>query len=288
MSLLTHINLNSYSIRGASLGGLYTAFHIPQIDSLFDVGLAIRGGATASNLFLSHAHLDHLGALPSLLGMRGMISGSNHPLHIFCPKGIENILQTVLDQISTLHHWPLHVEFSSLEVGDERQLRKDLWVRALKTFHPVPSLGFLLFDRVSKLRPEYKGLDGQSIKALKDQGTIIHHYEDRPKIAYLTDTLPEALKLCPAALEAEILIIECTFLTEKKGVKVARAGCHIHLDELEPWAHKMKNKAVVLMHFSQLHSPREVRRICRERLGPILGNRLHLCLPPEGANQWWI
>jgi ribonuclease Z len=288
MSMLTHIEVGQYSVRGASLGGLYTAFHIPQVDSLFDVGLAIREGATASNLFLSHAHLDHLGALPSLLGMRGMIGAQDRPLKIFCPQGVESALTETLAQLSILHQWPLEVQFIPMNVGDEQQLRKDLWVRALKTFHPVPSLGFLLFDRVSKLRAEYRGLEGRQIKALKDSGVHIHDQVERPKIAYLTDTLPDALKYCPEVFDAEVLIIECTFLTDKKGVDVARAGCHIHLDELEPWAHQMKNKAVILMHFSQLHRPHDIVKLCQQRLSPILGDRLHLCLPPGNTNQWWI
>ncbi len=289
MSMLTEINIGSYTLRGASLGGLYTALHIPELDSLFDVGLAIRRGATASRLFLSHAHLDHIGALPSLLGMRGMVAGSDHPpLQIYCPLGVEEELEAALHSLSLLHRWPLRVSMHSMAVGEILHLKNRLWVKALKTFHPVPSLGYLIFERIQKLRLEYQSLRGDELRELKRSNVEISHTVERPKVAYLTDTLPDALKYCPEVFEAEVLIIECTFLSEKKGVEVARAGCHIHIEELLEWAPLMKNKAVVLMHFSQVHSPQEIEEICRKRLGPILGERLHLLLPPKGTKQWWI
>ena len=288
MSTLTKMSLGSYTLTGASLGGLYTAFYIPELDSLFDVGLPIRSGALASRLFLSHAHLDHLGALPALLGMRGMLGGAHRPLKLYCPHSVVKDLEQVLHHLGTLHSWRLEVEMNPLHVGEEQQLTKTLWVRALPTFHRVPSLGYLLFERIAKLRPEYHGKSGTQLRDLKREGVLIHHEVDRAKVAYLTDTLPEALKHSPEVLDADVLIIECTFVSDRKGVKIARAGCHIHLDELEQWAPHMKNRAIVLMHFSQVHRPSELRATIRGRLEPILGDRLHLFLPTGEGEQWWI
>ena len=71
------------TIHGASLAGLYTSLWCPEPDALFDVGHAFRRAASCSRLFLSHAHVDHVGALPSLLGMRGLM-GLRAPLQVFC------------------------------------------------------------------------------------------------------------------------------------------------------------------------------------------------------------
>ena len=292
MSAITHLPLGAYTIYGASLGGLYTSLHIPELDSLFDVGIPIRRAALASRLFLSHAHLDHLGSLPALLGMRGMFGGGDRPLDLYCPRGVEGHLEGALQLLSELHSWPLKVNLHPMEAGEERQLKRQLWVKALPTYHPVPSLGYLLFERVAKLHPDYHGRSGEELKELKRAGIEIHQRVDRPKVAYLTDTLPEALRASPEALDAEILILECTFVGEKKGVKIARAGCHIHLDELMEWAPQMRNKSVVLMHFSQVHQPDALRALFTERLGPILGDRLHLLLPQgddeKRGDGWWI
>ena len=289
MSFISSYKLGSYTLNGVSLGGLYTAFHIPEIDCLFDVGMALRSGAGASNLLLSHAHLDHIGALPSLLGMRGMLNGKK-PLKLFCPSSIVEPLKESLSSLSTLHGWPLPLSYHPMCPNDEIQLRSDVWVRALKTFHRVPSLGYLLFQRVQKLKPQYRGRPGAEIRDLKKSGAPIFYSEDRPRVAYLTDTLPEALKYAPEVLNAEILILECTFLNEVKPVSTARAGCHIHIDELIEWVPHIKNKHLVLMHFSQIHKPSEIKTLCNDRLKPLLGDRLTLFLPTpqQRDNSWWI
>ena len=290
MSALTRLKLGDVHITGASLGGLYTSLYLPELDTLLDVGVSFRAAATAQRLCLSHAHLDHLGALPALLGMRGMMGGGSKPLEIFCPQGVEAGLERTLSELSELHHWSLEVRCDPLAPGDERHLKGKLWLKALKTFHPVPSLGFLFFERVEKLRDEFKALPGAEIKRRKEQErALLFEQVERPKVAYLTDTLIEALKHNPEALEAELLILECTFLNDIKPVSVARAGCHVHLDELVEYAPLIKSERVLLMHFSQLHKPQEVIERCEERLRPLLGVRLHLLLPPPELNgHWWL
>lgn len=294
MSALSFYSLGRYTVQGASLGGLYTSLYLPELDALFDVGFAFRAGATAKRLFLSHAHLDHLGALPALLGMRGMMGGGAKALEIYCPTGIEEDLINSLKHLSTLHHWPLEVKCIPMRPGDEYQLRNDLWVRALPTFHPVPSLGYLFFERVQKLKPELNGLSGAEIKerkrrALRGEGPSVFDLQERPRVAYLTDTLIEAIKQSPEVCHAELLILECTFLSEVKPVKIARAGCHIHLDELSEIANQLANQNILLMHFSQIHKPSEVQKLCRDRLDTVLGARLELFLPPSHlGDRWWM
>ena len=295
MSLITELIVGALTVRGASLGGLYTALHVPELDLLLDVGLPLRAGATARRLLLTHAHLDHLGALPALLGMRGMMGGADKPLEVFCPRGVEGHLHAALEHMSALHSWPLEVSARPLEAGDEVELRPGLWLRALPAYHPVPTLGYLIFERVEKLKPHLRGLPAEALKALKRaraegrEESPMFDVEERPLLAYLTDTLPEALKRSPEAMRAKVLILECTFLNEIKPIRIARAGCHIHLDELEPLAPLITAEAVVLMHFSQIHKPSEVRALCEARLRPHLGARLHLLLPPpEEGDRWWL
>ncbi len=73
-------------------------------------------------------------------------------------------------------------------------------------------------------------------------------------------------------------------LSQKKSVADARAGCHIHLDELLPYAHRFRNEALVLMHFSQLYSPADVRRILAERCPPEM-RRILRAFAPE-TESW--
>ena len=63
-------------------------------------------------------------------------------------------------------------------------------------------------------------------------------YEHRPELAYATDTLVSVLDHAPELLDARVLIMECTFLDDRKPVAHARAGCHVHLDEVIERANK--------------------------------------------------
>ena len=79
--------------------------------------------------------------------------------------------------------------------------------------------------------------------------------------------------------------MECTFLDDKKSIKNARAGCHIHLDQLLPYMDNMTNENVLLMHFSQLYQPSDVQEIFERRCPISHQHRFQLLLPR--GEQWW-
>lgn len=283
--MISELKAGRHTIRGASLGGMYTSLWVSELDALFDVGVALRGAVSARRLFLSHAHVDHMGALAGYLGMRGL-AGVKRPLELVVPAGIEHDLQASLDALSKLHRWPLSFEARPMAPGDELDLGSNRFVRAFKTFHPVPSLGYLLFDRVQKLRPECVGLSGNEIKRRRQAGdTETFFIEEQARFAYATDTLPEVLDHTPELADVDTLVLECTFLDDRKTLAGARAGCHIHLDELLPRLGDLRVKHLVLMHFSQIYHPDQVRRILAERLPADLPYEVH-AFAPEGG-RWW-
>jgi ribonuclease Z len=281
--MTTTLQTDRYTIIGRSLGGMYTGLYVPELDVLFDAGTALRRGAGAANLFLSHAHVDHVGALPALLGMRGLVGLP--PPTIYAPAEVARGLPDALRGFSALHRWSLDCTVVGLEAGDEVQLRRDLWVRAFRTFHPVPSLGYLFFNRVAKLRPEFRDLPGAEIGRRRQAGHDLFDTIDHLELAYATDTLPEVLRHEPSLFKARVTILECTFLDERKAPDKARAGCHIHLDELLRYASEFQNEALVLMHFSQLYQPAEVHRILAERWPANSFHRVRPLAPIEG--EWW-
>lgn len=271
--MLTTVKAGGYTVRGVSVGGVYTSLHVPELDLAFDVGLAPRACAGISRLFLSHGHVDHSGALATLLGIRGLF-GKKKPLTVYLPAEIEAPMRDAMAAMATMQRWPLEIDTVPLEHGDERELGGGLWVRAFRTFHPVPSLGYQLFRRITKLKPTFRHLSGEEIRVRKQAGEALFDIEIRRELAYATDTLVQVLDHEPGLYESKVLILECTFLDERKTLADARAGCHIHLDELLPRAGHFQNEALVLMHFSQLYRPREVSEILARRLPPRLASRV--------------
>lgn len=281
--MMTEITAAGTPVRGVSLGGVYTSIHVPELHALFDVGMALRSTGASRYLFLSHGHVDHVGALPALLGLREL-TGVRKPLTVFMPEAIEEIVKDTLEVISRMHRWPLEVKTVPMAPGDELKLHADLRVRAFRTWHTVPSLGYLFFRRVNKLKPEFSHLPGAEIGRLRREGAPIFNVVERPALAFATDTLPRVLETTPELLEVPTLIMECTFLDDRKPLSAAHAGCHVHLDDLIPIADEFKNEALVLMHFSQLYSPREVPRILKTRCPPALFERIVPFVPD--AEHW--
>ncbi|MEM9058675.1 MAG: MBL fold metallo-hydrolase [Pseudomonadota bacterium] len=276
--MLTSVDTGAHSIRGVSLGGIYTSMYVKQLDVLLDCGMPFRSFAGARALFLSHGHADHAGALNALIGVRMLCCG-NRKLKVFLPAQIVSEVQDVLRVVDKLQRFPSKVELIGLMPGDEATVHGDLHVRAFKTFHPVPSLGFLFFRRVKKLRPEFADLPGPEIGRRRRAGDDLFDVVDRLDLAYATDTLPTVLDATPELLEARTLILECTFLDDRKSVELAHKSCHIHLEDLLPRADEFKNEALVLMHFSQIYKPPEVREILADRCPPSMRERLVVFAP---------
>lgn len=280
-AMLVSLRAGPYSIRGVSVGGVYTSLHIAELGAVFDVGLAPRSFAGVKRLFLSHAHVDHVGALASMLGIRGLM-GLDRKLQVFMPAEIVEPLAHVLAHQTTLQRYDLSVDAVAMNDGDEVQLRNDLWVRAFKTFHPVPSLGYLFVRKVQKLRPEFADLPGPEIGARRKAGDDLFADAEVPALAYATDTLATVLDHNPVLYRTGTLILECTFLDQRKSIEAARAGCHIHLDEIIERADRFENDHLVLMHLSQIYKPSEVRPILEARLPPSLYRRVHVLAPSSG------
>jgi len=267
------VTAGAYTFRGVSVGGVYTSIAVPELGVLFDAGIPARSLAALDTILLSHGHADHVGALPAILGIRAL-HGKTKPPRVVMPAEIVADVLTALDALSRLQRFSLAIEPVGVMPGDDIELRGDLRVRAIRTFHPVPSLAYLLVRRVSKLRAEYRGLAGPEIAAKRRAGEDVTEHEDRLELGYATDTLITALDHAPELYEARVLMMECTFLDDRKSLDAARAGCHVHLDEVIERADKFKNEAIVMMHVSQLYAPDQVAAVLDRRVPAALRSRI--------------
>lgn len=281
--MLTTVTAGPYTIRGVSVGGVYTSLAVPELHLVLDAGISPRSSGGIDTILLSHGHADHVGALPALLGIRAL-HGKVKPPRVVMPAEIVEDLQAALAALSKLQRWELAIEAIGMLPGDEIELRGDLLVRAVRTFHPVPSLGYIVVRRVSKLRAEFRGLPGPEIAARRLAGESMTEHEDRLELAYATDTLVSVLDHSPDLLKARVLIMECTFLDDRKTLEAARAGCHVHLDEVIERADRFLNEHIVLMHCSQLYQPGEVAAILDARVPHALRKRI---IPFVPKSEHW-
>ncbi|MBC7172723.1 MAG: MBL fold metallo-hydrolase, partial [Polyangiaceae bacterium] len=128
--MLVSVKAGPYSIRGVSLGGVYTSLQVQELGVVFDAGIPHRAFAATDHLFLSHAHADHAGALYALLGIRGLMG--KPPPHLYFPKSIEEPLLETLRLQSRLQRYELEVVPHPMTPGDTVALRNDLHARAFR------------------------------------------------------------------------------------------------------------------------------------------------------------
>lgn len=280
--LVTEVQAGPFTVRGVSLGGVYTSIQVPELGVLFDCGLPIRQFAGTDHVFLSHGHGDHVGALPAILGIRGLMREKKPP-KLYLPAPILPSVERALAAMTEMQRYDLAIDAVPMKPGDEAELRPDLHVRAFKTHHPVPSLGYLFFDRVRKLRDEFKSLPGPEIGRRRKAGEDLFDTEEHHLLAYATDTLLRVIDTSPELRKVRVLIMECTFLDDRKTLEASRAGCHIHLDELLERVDDLDNEHVVLMHFSQIYQPRETHEILAKRCPKRLRDRLVVFAPQTGV-----
>ncbi|MEO6775013.1 MAG: MBL fold metallo-hydrolase [Kofleriaceae bacterium] len=279
--MLTTVTAGPYTLRGVSLGGVYTSLACPELGVLFDAGIPARSLAALDTIMLSHGHVDHIGALPAILGIRAL-QGKARPPRVIMPAEIVDDLTAALAALTKLQRWPLEIEAIGMRAGEQCELRGDLRVRAVQTFHPVPSLAYVISRRISKLRPEFHDLPGPEIAARRRAGEAMLMHEERAELAYVTDTLISAFDHGPELFDARVLVMECTFLDDRKSLEGARSGCHIHLDEVIERAEQFRNETIVMMHVSQLYRPDEVAHILDVRVPAALRRRIVPFVPQAG------
>lgn len=278
--MLTTVQAGPYTLSGVSIAGLHTSIFVRELGALFDVGIALRSCAGAEHVFLSHGHADHLGALVTLLGMRGLLG--MRPPRVHLPAEIADNTRQALALLSRAQRREFVLDAEPMLPGEERALRPDLMVRAFRTHHTSPSLGYQFFNRVQKLKREFSGLPGKDIAERRKRGDALFDLEERLEVAYATDTLVHVLDTMPSLLDTRVLILECSFLDDRKGLAASQAGGHIHLDELLERADTFRNEALVLMHFSQIYSPAEVHRTLQRRCPRALWERIVVFAPSRG------
>lgn len=264
------------TVEGYSRAAVQTYWRVPEMKLGFDLGAQPWSFMTTPNWFVSHAHLDHLAALPVYVARRRMMK--MEPPTIYMPTDAVEAVGMLLRAWQRLDRGRLPVNLVGVEPGQEIELSRELVVKAFATKHTIPSLGFLVWERRKKLKPEYHDLTGEQIRDLRLSGVEVSAEIRIPKVAYLGDTAPAGLDALPEVYRAEILIMEMTFVAPNERADRIHKYGHTHLDDFLTRADRFHNEVIIASHFStRLHSD-AIQRIVERKLPESLRSRLKIWL----------
>ncbi|MGI9441181.1 MAG: MBL fold metallo-hydrolase [Rubripirellula sp.] len=264
------------TIEGYSRAAVQTCWRVNELKLLFDVGVQPWDFMGTPNLFISHAHLDHIAALPAYVSRRRMMKMD--PPVIYLPDSAVDTAWDMLQNFKRLDRGSMPCELVGLLPGDETDISREYVVTALPTRHTIDSVGFVVHHRRHKLKPEFLDLSGPEIRDLKKSGIEVTTEMRVPIVAYTGDTNPRGLDENPVFFDAKILISEMTFVApEHRKEKIHKHG-HMHIDDYRQRAERFNNELIIAAHLSTRYNVAQVKRFVQKALPDGLGGRLKLWL----------
>jgi ribonuclease Z len=264
------------TIEGYSRAAVQSYWRVPELKIGFDLGAHPWSFMSTPNWFITHTHLDHIAALPVYVARRRMMK--MEPPTIYLPAEAVEPVEALLRAYQRLDRGRMPANLVGLVKDQEVELSRELVVRAFATRHTIPSLGYLVWERRRKLKAEYHQLSGEEIRDLRLSGVEVSAEVRLPKLAYLGDTAPPGLDILPEIYQAEILILEMTFVAPGERASVIHKFGHTHLDDIIARADRFENEVIIASHFSTRLHPDQILRIVEKRLPDSLKGRLKVWL----------
>jgi ribonuclease Z len=264
------------TIEGYSRAAVQSYWRIAELKLGFDMGGSPWSFIGTQTFFITHAHLDHLAALPAYVARRRMMK--MEPPTIYVPEPILESVQRMLHSWQRLDRGRMVCDLKPARAGEEIELSREHVVVPFETKHTVPSLGYVVFERRKKLKPEYQTLSGSEIRDIRLSGIDVTAETRIPIVAYCGDTAPAGLDNFPAIYEAQILITELTFFRpEHRKEKIHKFG-HTHLDDILERAGRFKNELLILGHFSTRYHDSQIKKAIEKKLTQAIKCQVELWL----------
>lgn len=214
-----------------------------------DMGTSAGEALGANHVFVSHSHIDHIGALLNHARARTL---SNKPAKYYVPMSAVEPLLQAKEAYEALDGHAFQADIVGVQPGDVLRIHPNIKAVVFPTKHRVPSQGYALVREKSKgLKPEFRQLSSRDLGLLRKQGQEVTEMEDIVEVAYTGDTILDAVLEQPLVTQARLLIIECTYL--EGDVVWAHKWHHVHIQEIVQHAATAfaQNERIVLCHVSR-------------------------------------
>ena len=222
-----------------------------------------------NHIFISHLHGDHVFGLPGLISSFRLL-GRETPLHVYGPKGIKEMMETIFRITET--HQGFEVVFHELSSKKSEKVFEDnrVEVFTIPLDHRIYCNGYLFKEKpkerhlnmqeISKY-PEIEICDYHNLKRGKDiqlsDGYILKNENltkpAEPSVSYAFCSDTRYLEsIIPIIKNVDVLYHEATFLHDLK--KMADYTGHTTALEAAKIASKANVKKLILGHFSNRYN----------------------------------
>ncbi|MGZ3773091.1 MAG: MBL fold metallo-hydrolase [Pseudobdellovibrionaceae bacterium] len=276
MTLLTgqSWNYKKYKFQGLSLSGIRTAIAMPELSLCFDVAQGYPFVIHLKHFFISHGHLDHAAGIPYIISQRAMNSLS--PGKFYLPSSLVDPMDQIMKLWEKIEKHQYHYEFIGVKGDEEIPINSQTYIKVFPTTHRIESYGYTVFEIHKKLKKEYTACTHQEIIELRRQGIDVNEIHHIPAITFTGDTQIEFLDSRDWIKKSKILILEATYLDDRKTIAQAREWGHTHLKEIIPRLPEIESEKIVFIHASSRYSDKEAQRLLLQNTPPEYHERIVL------------
>lgn len=219
------LSLGGITLLGASVAARATAFAVPELDVALDVGRLTPALAERSVVLLTHGHLDHLAGVLAYFNVRARLH-PGEPTRVLGPPEVVGPLRQALAFMPGMESVRRRMQLDEVVQPACPEQRVPLAHGQAVPFeldHGVPGLGWRLF------RPG----------------------APRPLLVYGGDSATTVYERDPGLLDADIALVECTFVEPNRRV-AARLSGHAHILDWLELAPRLSADYLVLAHLPAL------------------------------------